>query len=56
MSRFPDWLIFSSTVALASFIMWAGYTWGHEIGLNKGHRSGFDLGRSVGRRDMSDKS
>jgi hypothetical protein len=55
MNTFPDWFVFAIVVVFLSCIMWAGYTWGHEVGLNKGHRSGFDLGRSVGRRDVNNK-
>jgi len=55
MSTLPDWAIFTIVTTICSIIMWAGYTWGHEVGMTKGHRTGFDLGRSVGRRDMSNK-
>lgn len=51
----PDWLIFSVVVVFLSFIMYAGYVWGLEVGLNKGHRIGFDLGKSVGRREFTDR-
>lgn len=50
MSTFPDWFIFASVVIFLSCIMWAGYTWGFEAGMDKGYRTGFDLGKAVGRK------
>lgn len=48
-----DWAIVSIVWAFLGGIMYSGYLVGLEAGMDKGHRTGFDLGKSVGRREMT---
>jgi hypothetical protein len=52
----PEWFIVLFIWLFLGFIMYSGYLLGMEAGLDRGHRSGFDLGRGVGRREASDRS
>lgn len=48
-----DVLIFSAITILGGGLMYAGYLMGLEVGIDRGHRVGFDLGKMVGRRQIS---
>ena len=48
-----DVLIFSAITILGGGLMWAGYLMGLEVGIDRGHRVGFDLGKMVGRRQIN---
>jgi hypothetical protein len=45
--------IFLGSVIVLGIPMIAGYLLGHEIGLDEGHRAGFDLGKAVGKREAA---
>lgn len=53
LASLEDWAIVSVVWAFLGGIMYSGYKWGVEVGMDKGHRTGFDLGKSVGRREMT---
>ena len=50
-----DWVIFTIITTICSVMMYAGYLMGREAGLDKGFQAGFDLGKGVGRRDVTNK-
>ena len=51
LSTLSDAGIFLGSVIVLGLPMIAGYLLGREIGLDQGHRAGFDLGKAVGKRE-----
>ena len=52
-SSLPDWAMVAIVWGFLGGIMYSGYLVGLEAGMDRGHRTGFDLGKSVGRREMT---
>ena len=53
LSTLSDAGIFVGSIIVLGVPMIAGYLLGHEIGLDEGHRAGFDLGKAVGKREAA---
>ena len=51
----PEWVICLFVWGFLSFIMYSGFVMGKEVGLDKGFRAGFDLGKGVGRREVTNQ-
>jgi hypothetical protein len=49
----PVWVYVVGIWGFLTFIMYAGYLLGLEVGMDKGHRAGFDLGKLMGSRELT---
>ncbi len=50
-----DVLVFSAVIIIGGGLMYAGYLMGLEVGTDRGHKIGFDLGKMVGRKQLASK-
>lgn len=50
-----DQIVFSAVMIIGSCLIYAGYLMGLQVGIDRGHKIGFDLGKMVGRRQMASK-
>ena len=53
LSTLSDAGVFIGSVFVLGIPMIAGFLLGKEIGLDQGHRAGFDLGKAVGKRETT---
>jgi len=45
--------VFIGSIIVLGVPMIAGYLLGKEVGLDEGHRAGFDLGKAMGKREAA---
>jgi hypothetical protein len=54
-SSLPDWAMVAIVWGFLGGIMYSGYLVGLEAGMDRGHRTGFDLGKAVGRKQSAEQ-